>query len=64
MRSFALNYEVSMMLTGGDIVRPLPRGRGRPTARCPRELTIEEWRERSWVERYLDNAMRLTSALQ
>ena len=28
MRSFALNYEVSLMLTGGDIVAALPRRRG------------------------------------
>ena len=28
MRSFALNYEVSLMVTGGDIVAALPRGRG------------------------------------
>jgi cardiolipin synthase len=29
-----------------------------------RELTIEEWRRRSLVQRYLDNTMRLTAALQ
>ena len=34
MRSFALNYEVSMMLTGGDIVRGSARSRT-PTARSP-----------------------------
>jgi cardiolipin synthase len=29
-----------------------------------KELTIEEWRQRSKVQRYLDNTMRLTAALQ
>jgi len=29
-----------------------------------RELTLEEWRQRSAWQRYLDNTMRLTAALQ
>ena len=36
MRSFALNYEVSLMLTGGDIVAALPRGRGHLPFAVPR----------------------------
>ena len=36
MRSFALNYEVSLMLTGGDIVPALPRGRGHLPRAVPR----------------------------
>ncbi len=63
MRSFALNYEVSLMLTGGDIV-----GRFREVEdsyrALSRELTLEEWQGRPWRQRYVDNAMRLTSALQ
>ena len=63
MRSFALNYEISLMLTGGDMVgrfrevedtyraavaRAHPRGVGQRPGRL----------------RYVDNAMRLTAALQ
>ena len=29
-----------------------------------RELTLEEWQQRSAWQRYLDNTMRLTAALQ
>jgi cardiolipin synthase len=29
-----------------------------------RELTLEEWKRRSYMSRYLDNVMRLTAALQ
>ena len=29
-----------------------------------RELTLTEWRQRSAFQRYLDNTMRLTAALQ
>jgi cardiolipin synthase A/B len=29
-----------------------------------RDLTLEEWRERSAGAKYVDNAMRLTSSLQ
>jgi cardiolipin synthase len=63
MRSFALNYEVTLMLTGGDIV---PRFREvEDTYRSlSRELTLEEWRRRPRRSTYVDNAMRLTSALQ
>ena len=28
------------------------------------ELTLEEWNKRGFIRRYVDNAMRLTSALQ
>jgi cardiolipin synthase len=63
MRSFALNHEVSMMLTGGDIVARFRKVEDGYRA-LSRELTIEEWRQRSLVQRYLDNTMRLTAALQ
>jgi cardiolipin synthase len=63
MRSFALNHEVSMMLTGGDIVARFRKVEDSYRA-VSRELTIEEWRRRSLVQRYLDNTMRLTAALQ
>ena len=63
MRSFALNHEVSMMLTGGDIVARFRRVEDDYRA-LSRELTLDEWRQRSKVQRYLDNTMRLTAALQ
>jgi cardiolipin synthase A/B len=63
MRSFALNYEVSTMLTGGDIVSRFRAVEDQYRARS-RELTIDEWTGRGRRQRYLDNAMRLTAALQ
>ena len=63
MRSFALNYEVSLMLTGGDIVQRFREVEDTYRA-LSRELTSEEWSRRSRRARYVDNAMRLTSALQ
>ena len=29
-----------------------------------RELTLERWDQRPWYRRYIDNVMKLTSALQ
>jgi cardiolipin synthase len=63
MRSFALNYEVSLMLTGGDIVQRFRAVEDTYRA-LSRELTLEEWSQRSRRATYVDNAMRLTSALQ
>jgi cardiolipin synthase len=63
MRSFALNHEVSVMLTGGDVVARFRQVEDDYRA-LSRELTLEEWRRRSKVQRYLDNTMRLTAALQ
>jgi cardiolipin synthase len=63
MRSFALNYEVVMMMTGPAIVARLSRVQDDYRARST-ELTLEEWRSRSWGARYVDNVMRLTAALQ
>ena len=63
MRSFALNHEVSLMLTGGDIVARFRQVEDDYRARS-RELTLTEWGQRSMVQRYLDNTMRLTAALQ
>ena len=63
MRSFALNYEVSLMLTGGDIVDRFRKVEDDYRA-LSRELTLEEWLQRPARSRYVDNAMRLTAALQ
>ncbi|MGB5951358.1 MAG: phospholipase D-like domain-containing protein, partial [Ornithinimicrobium sp.] len=63
MRSFALNYEVSMVLTGPEVVRVVRQVEDsyRATARL---LTPTEWQARSRLSRYKDNVMRLTAALQ
>jgi cardiolipin synthase len=63
MRSFALNYEVSLMLAGGDIVQRF-REVEDTYRRLSREFTLEEWCSRSRRAMYVDNAMRLTAALQ
>jgi cardiolipin synthase A/B len=63
LRSFALNYEVSVMLLGPSIVASM-RAVQDTYRSLSRELTVEEWRGRSRRSRYVDNVMRLTSALQ
>jgi cardiolipin synthase len=63
LRSFALNHEVSMMLTGADIVARFRKVEDDYRA-LSRELTLEEWQQRSAWQRYLDNTLRLTAALQ
>jgi cardiolipin synthase len=63
MRSFGLNYEVSTMLLGSDIVARIRKVEDVYRAKS-RELTIDEWGRRSAGSRYLDNVMRLTAALQ
>ena len=63
MRSFALNYEVVMMMTGPEIVGRLAAVQDEYRA-LSTELTLAEWRQRSRGATYVDNVMRLTAALQ
>jgi cardiolipin synthase len=63
MRSFGLNYEVSMMLLGGDVVARMRKVEDGYRSRS-RELSLEEWTGRSKGKKYMDNLMRLTAALQ
>jgi cardiolipin synthase A/B len=63
LRSFALNYEVSLMMLGGDVVARMRQVEDHYRS-ISRELTREEWERRSFGARYVDNVMRLTSALQ
>jgi cardiolipin synthase A/B len=63
MRSFGLNYEVSMMLLGGDIVSRIRKVEDMYRTRS-RELSLEEWAGRPNGKKYVDNLMRLTAALQ
>ncbi len=63
MCSFALNYEVSLLLTGPSVLAQVRAVEDAYRARS-RRLTIEEWQTRPWRRRYVDNVMRLTAALQ
>ncbi|MBP3088446.1 cardiolipin synthase [Corynebacterium sp. sy017] len=63
MRSFGLNYEISLMSTRGNIISQLNALSQEYRTQC-RELSLTEWKKRSLACRYVDNVMRLTSALQ
>jgi cardiolipin synthase len=63
MRSFGLNYEVVVMLAGGDVVARMRRAEDRYRA-LSQPLTADQWRARSRSSRYVDNLMRLTAAIQ
>ncbi len=62
-RSFALNYEVVMMMTSSAVVRRMRVVQDEYRS-LSRELTLEEWRSRGRGAAYVDNVMRLTAALQ
>ena len=63
MRSFALNYEVSLMLLGAEVVHRMRKVEDAYRS-LSRELTLTEWAQRPARRRYADNVMRLTAALQ
>ena len=63
LRSFALNYEISLMLLGPPVVARLREVEDNYRA-LSRTLTLEEWDQRPGRLKYLDNVMRLTAALQ
>ena len=63
MRSFGLNYEISLLTTGGDLVGDIAEVVA-SYQQDSRELTLEEWEKRPLIRRYMESAMRLTSALQ
>ena len=63
MRSFGLNYESTMLVAKGNLLAEFNQLASNYRAVC-HELTLEEWNERGFVRRYMDNVMRLTSALQ
>ena len=63
MRSFALNYEVSVMMLEQPVVERMRQVEDHYRA-ISRELTLEEWGQRPARLKYVDNVMRLTSALQ
>ncbi|PSS43014.1 cardiolipin synthase [Arthrobacter woluwensis] len=63
MRSFSLNFEVSLMMVGPEIVAALREVQEVYRAKS-RELSPEEWQERSVLSKYVDNVCRLSAALQ
>jgi cardiolipin synthase A/B len=63
MRSFGLNYEVSLMLLGPEIVVEMRKIEDTYRA-MSKELLLEDWLARSRRSAYIDNVMRLTAALQ
>jgi cardiolipin synthase A/B len=62
-RSFGLDYEISLLSTGQHFVADLQAVADGYRAVC-RELTLDEWQSRSRGQRYVENVMRLLSALQ
>jgi len=63
MRSFALNYEISLMVADEGVAAAMREVEDHYRA-ISRELTLDEWSQRSRGARYVDNVMRLTAALQ
>jgi cardiolipin synthase len=62
-RSFGLDYEITLMSTGKQFVADLQAVAAEYRA-VSRELNLAEWRQRPKGQRYVDNVMRLVSALQ
>ena len=63
MRSFALNYEISLMMLGHEVVSAMREVEDAYRTISTR-LTSEEWGARSAGARYVDTVMRLTAGLQ
>ena len=63
IRSFNLDFEVSMMCTGPSFVAQMRQVEDMYRS-LSRELTLEEWKKRPLSQRWFDNVMRLTSAIQ
>ncbi|HSU36084.1 MAG TPA: phospholipase D-like domain-containing protein, partial [Propionibacteriaceae bacterium] len=64
IRSFNLDFEISMMATGSiDFVNRMRKVEDLYRS-LSREMTLDEWKTRPLSSRWLDNVMRLTSAVQ
>ncbi|WP_333619687.1 cardiolipin synthase [Dietzia sp.] len=63
IRSFMLNFEVSVLTFAGDAAELLG-GVIDSYEEVSTVLTLEQWMERPLIGRYFDNVFRLTSALQ
>jgi cardiolipin synthase len=63
MRSFSLNFEVSLMVRSHGFVEKL-RAVEEDYRSHSRELTVDEWQTRSAPSQVLDNVARLTATVQ
>ena len=63
IRSFNLDFEISMVCNGPSFVAQM-RAVEDEYRSVSRELTLEEWNGRPLTKRWIDNVMRLTSAVQ
>lgn len=63
MRSFSLNYEVSLMMLGPDVVRRMREVEDHYRS-LSTEITLADWLQRPARLKFVDNVARLTSALQ
>ncbi|MFF2271604.1 cardiolipin synthase [Agromyces sp. NPDC058136] len=63
IRSFNLNFEISMLVRGESFVRDMREVEAGYRA-ISRELTLEEWNQEPATATFLDGVARLTSALQ
>ena len=62
-RSFNLNFEISLLVLGGDAVAEMNRVVDGYLADS-QPLDLPTWQRRPWPGRYVDNVARLSSALQ
>ena len=63
IRSFNLDFEISVMCVSRSLTRAMRQVEDQYRS-LSRQLTLAEWRRRPVRKRYIDNVMRLTSALQ
>jgi cardiolipin synthase len=63
IRSFNLNFEVSLLVHGRSFVEQMREVEAKYRA-IGRELTLEEWQREPASATFLDGVARLTSALQ
>ncbi|WP_276908930.1 phospholipase D-like domain-containing protein [Corynebacterium riegelii] len=63
IRSFSLNYESSLFIASGSLLPALHHLALNYIA-VSHELLPQVWEQRPWYRRYIDNVMKLTSALQ
>lgn len=64
IRSFNLDFEISMLCTDSPEFVARMREVEDMYRSLSRELTLDEWKTRPLAKRWLDNVMRLTSAVQ
>lgn len=63
LRSFNLNFEISLLVLGGEAVAGLDAVIDGYLDEST-TLELDVWQDRPWAGRYVDNVARLTSALQ